>query len=517
MRKVYIFLLLIIFPVFEGFSQVKVERSIDEKINDTIAPLTKFVSDIVFYSIPFNEQVDIPLILVWLFFGALFCTFYLRFINITGFCKSINVLRGKYSDARQPGEVTHFQALATAVSGTVGLGNIAGVAIAISLGGPGATFWMIIAGFFAMSLKFVECTLSVKYRKISKSGKVSGGPMYFLKEGLSLKGWRKTGSFLGGLFAFLCFIASFGGGNMFQANQAVTQVLSLPFLQETFVEDRSWLVGCVLAILVAITIIGGIKSIAGVTSKLVPAMCIIYLVAVIMVIFTNITQLPDAIYKIFSGAFSSEALYGGMFGAMIQGIRRAMFSNEAGIGSAAIAHSAVKTNEPVTEGYVSLLEPVIDTVIICTMTAIVIVITDAYQISSANGIELTSMAFASVISWFPYVLSVIVVLFAFSTMISWSYYGLKSWTYLFGETKASELIYKFLFCLLIVIGSSLPLNNVINFSDAMNFAMSLPNIIGLYILIPVVKAEINSFNQKIESAKLASMKKPARNKSTIEI
>lgn len=474
------------------------EKTIDEKINEVVGPATEAVSDIIFFSVPVTDEISIPLILVWLFCGALFFTVYLRFVNITGLKHSINIVLGKYTDKDHPGEVTHFQALATALSGTVGLGNIAGVAVAISLGGPGATLWMILAGLLGMSSKFVECTLAVKFRAIDHRGVVSGGPMYYLRQGFEQRGWKHMGMFLAGFFAVMCVGGSLGGGNIFQSNQAVQQVISLPFLQGTFIAGNAWFVGLLMAVLVALTIIGGIKSIARVTEKIVPFMCGLYAVAVIVVVVTNISRIDDAFVEIISGAFNGDAVAGGFVGTLIQGIRRAMFSNEAGMGSAAIAHSAVKTNEPVTEGFVANLEPFVDTVVVCTMTAVVIVITGAYETASANdGIQLTSFAFSTVISWFPYVLSVIVVLFAFSTMISWSYYGLKAWTFLFGKSRIAELSYKFLFCTVIVAGSSMQVTNVVNFSDAMIFAMSIPNIIGLYVMAPIVKREIQSFYEKI--------------------
>jgi AGCS family alanine or glycine:cation symporter len=372
------------------------------------------------------------------------------------------------------------------------------VAIAISLGGPGATFWMIIAGLFGMTSKFVECTLAVKYRDIDENGVVFGGPMYYLSKGLAEKGLKKAGIFLAIFFSIMCVGGSFGAGNMFQINQAAQQILNLPFLRDTFLADSAWIIGLIMAVLVASVIIGGIKSIARVTEKIVPFMCIFYVIAAIVVILSNLEHVPAAFAAIFIGAFKGAAVGGGLVGVLIQGIRRAAFSNEAGIGSAAIAHSAVKTSEPVTEGFVASLEPFVDTVIVCTMTALVIVITDAYTMNVGDGIQLTSYAFSTVITWFPYLLTVAVVLFAFSTMISWSYYGLKSWTYLFGTSKVSDYSFKLIFCLFIVIGSSLSLGNVTDFSDAMIFAMSFPNIIGLYILAPLVKNDINSFVTRIK-------------------
>lgn len=494
-------LFLLLFAHFYAFSQdidpSPESLTIDERIDNWIAPATSAIENIIFYPIEIAGH-SIPFILIWLILGAILLTFYLRFVNLTGFRHAIEIVRGKYTHEGDPGEVTHFQALSAALSGTVGLGNIAGVAIAISLGGPGATFWMIVAGFFGMTSKFVECTLAVKFRNVHADGTVSGGPMYYLSKGLAEKGWGRFGGFLAAFFSLMCIGASFGAGNMFQVNQATQQFTSLPFIQGTIFEGNSWIFGLIIAGLVAIVIIGGIKSIAKVTEKVVPFMCGIYILSALVVIFANWGQIPEAFMAIIDGAFNGTAVAGGLVGVLIQGVRRAAFSNEAGIGSSAIAHSAVKTSEPITEGFVASLEPFVDTIIVCTMTALVIVVTGAYQTSSNDGIALTSNAFATVIEWFPYLLTLAVILFAFSTMISWSYYGLKAWSYLFGKTNVSVFIYKLLFCLIIVIGASMSLSNVIGFSDGMLFAMSFPNFIGLYILAPLVKHDMNSFTRRVK-------------------
>lgn len=450
-------------------------------------------------------KIGIPFVLIWLIVGALIFTFYFRFVNFRKLKLAVNIVRGKYSDPNEKGEVSHFQALTAALSATVGLGNIAGVAIAIGLGGPGATFWMILAGLLGMSSKFVECTLGVKFRKIDENGVVHGGPMYYLKEGLKLKGMPGLGKILAVFFAIMCIGGSFGGGNMFQVNQAFKQFSGVfPALGPL---GEGWVFGLILAILVGLVIIGGIKSIARVTEKIVPFMVAIYVIAALIIIFANIPAIPGTIGLIFKGAFSPVAVAGGFVGVLIQGFRRAAFSNEAGIGSASIAHAAVKTNNPVSEGLVALLEPFIDTVVVCTMTALVIIITGNYLNANAtDGIDITSNAFASVIHWFPYVLAIAVLMFAFSTMISWSYYGLQSWKYLFGNTKTSDLTFKFLFCSVIVVGASMELGPVVGFSDAMIFAMAFPNIFGLYFLMPFVKDELNGYLKKIRSGEIIRQK-----------
>lgn len=466
----------------------------DEKIEIAIGPTAQLISDIIFYEVSVTDSVSIPLILVWLLAGAIFFTFYLGFINIRGFKHALDIVRGKYNQPDAKGEVSHFQALTAAVSGTVGLGNIAGVAIAISLGGPGATFWMILAGLFGMSSKFVSCTLGVKYRDYHADGTVSGGPMHYLNKGLAEKGMSKLGKFLAAFFALMCIGGAIGAGNMFQINQATQQFISVTGgVESVFSGGNAWMFGLIISILVGLVIIGGMKSIAKVTEKVVPLMCGVYILAAIIVLAANVTQIPAAFGEIFSGAFTGSAIGGGIVGTMIQGLRRGLFSNEAGIGSAAIAHSAVKTNVPVTEGFVASLEPFIDTVIVCTMTALVIVVTGAYKVESADGIALTSASFETVISWFPMILAAAVILFAFSTMITWSYYGLKSWTYLFGNNKAAEVSFKIIFCIFIVLGASMQLTSVIAFSDSMLFAMSIPNMVGLYILAPGVKRDMQAF------------------------
>jgi alanine or glycine:cation symporter, AGCS family len=467
--------------------------TIDQRINEWVAPATQAISDFVFYPVQITEAIQVPFILIWLLAGALFFTIYLKFINVRGFMEAFRIIKGTYTKPGDPGQTTHFQALSAALSGTVGLGNIAGVAIAISIGGPGATLWMILAGFLGMSSKFTECTLAVKYREIDADGTVNGGPMYYLRKGFAERGFVGFGKFMAVFFCIMCIGGSFGGGNMFQINQATQQFMSMPGISDSFLAGSNWIFGLVMAILVAVVILGGITSIVKVTERIVPLMCGIYLLGALFVLGANFSNLPAAFGAIFEGAFSGTAVAGGVVGAMIQGIRRAAFSNEAGIGSAAIAHSTVKTSIPVTEGFVASLEPFIDTVVVCTMTALVIVVTGNYSAADGDGIALTSSSFATVITWFPLVLSVAVVLFAFSTMISWSYYGLKAGTYLFGRSKSTELVYKMIFCSFIVIGSAMNLAAVTDFSDAMIFAMAFPNMIGLYFLAPVVKREMNNF------------------------
>ncbi len=485
-----------------ALAQETQERGIDAAINEAVAPISNAIVSVIFYSVPvFGTQF--PLIVLWLVVAAAIATVYFNFIAFRAFKHALELIRGDYMDPKDAGEVSHFQALATALSGTVGLGNIAGVAIAVSIGGPGATFWMILAGLMGMSLKFAECTLGVKYRNEYADGTVSGGPMYYLSKGLAERNMAGLGRFLAVFFAVCCIAGALGGGNMFQANQSFQQFVNVTGGQDGFMADKGWLFGLVVAFVVGAVIIGGIKSIARVTEKVVPFMAVVYCTAALVIILANITEVPAAFGAIVTGAFSPEGVAGGAIGALIQGFKRAAFSNEAGVGSASIAHSAVRTKEPITEGLVALHEPFIDTVVICTMTALVIVITGSYSNEAGmSGVELTSSAFESVFPWFPYVLALAVILFAFSTMISWSYYGLKCWTYLVGENKTAELVFKVIFCIFVVIGSSMTLGPVVDFSDSAIFAMAIANIIGLYILLPVVKEDLASYWGRLRAGEL---------------
>jgi len=470
---------------------------IDETINEAFRPIAKTMVEIVFYAVPIGEA-QLPLIVVWLIAGALFFTIRLRLINIRGFAHAIRIVAGKEDKKpKAPGEVSHFQALTTAVSGTVGVGNITHVAVAISIGGPGATFWLIVAGFLGMASKFVECTLGVKYRQMNADGTVSGGPMFYLDKGLAERGLPRLGKFMAWYYAVCLILGCLGVGCMFQANQAYVQFVNVTGGNDSVFATRGWLFGGILAILTAMVIIGGIKSIARVTSKLVPFMALLYVGTALVIIGANVTALPAAFGMILGNAFSPEGVTGGVIAVLILGFRRAAFSNEAGIGSSAIAHSAVKTEEPLTQGFVAMLEPFIDTVIICTITALVIIIT-VYDPAMLNeggisGVELTSTAFASVLPWFPYVLAVVVMLFAYSTLISWSYYGMEGFIYIFGAKRRSKATFNTIYCLFIIVGCTTQLDAVLDFTDAMVFAMALANVTGLYLLSPIVRKDLDAY------------------------
>lgn len=455
------------------------------------------LATVLFFDIAFwddaEEGITLPFIVVWLILGATFFTLRLGFINLRGLKHAVEITAGKYDDATEEGEVTHFQALASALSATVGLGNIAGVALAVSTGGPGAVFWMIAAGFLGMSSKFTECTLGQMYREVDERGRVLGGPMRYLGEGLRVMGLGPLGKVLAVLFAVMCIGGSFGGGNMFQANQAYVQTARvLPFF-----EGKELLFGIVMAVLVGAVIIGGIKRIGNVAGAIVPFMCGVYLLAGVAVLITHAGDVPAAFGRIVSEAFTPQGMVGGAVGVLITGFKRAAFSNEAGIGSASIAHSAASTNEPVREGLVALLEPFIDTIIICTMTGLVVVVTGEYlnvppdADEQIRGVSMTSNAFASVFPWFPYVLAVAVFLFAFSTMISWSYYGERCWVFLFG--KRSSMVYRVVFLGFVVLGTVLKLGNVVTFSDLMILGMAFPNILGLFLLSGQVSRKLADY------------------------
>ncbi|KMK66384.1 sodium:alanine symporter family protein [Puniceibacterium sp. IMCC21224] len=486
-------------------------QSIDDQVNAMFASSTGWFVNFIFSPFP---GTSFPWIVGWLVVAATVFTLYFGFVQFRYFGHAISLVKGDYSDPDDAGEVSHFQALATALSGTVGLGNIAGVAVAIGIGGPGATFWMILCGLLGMASKFTECTLGVKYRNEYADGTVSGGPMYYLTKGFAERG-TPGGKFLAVLFSIFCILGALGGGNMFQANQAHAQ------LTNVLGDYPGWITGVIFAGIVFAVIIGGLKSIAQVTEKVVPIMGVLYVGTALIIILLNYDQIGWAFGQIFAGAFTGLGVAGGFVGALIQGFKRAAFSNEAGVGSAAIAHSAVRTKEPITEGFVSLLEPLIDTVVICTMTALVIIITGQlvsdpetglYLLNDAgtaiktvgdtSGVALTSAAFSASFGGFKYILAIAVIMFAFSTMISWSYYGLKAWTYLFGEGKTTELVFKVIFCIFVVIGAAASLGPVIDFSDAAIFAMAIVNITGLYFLMPIVMKELKSYTTRLKAGEI---------------
>lgn len=560
MKKTLLSLFALFIPFINFAQTVDQGSGIDEKINTWFAPIANWVSSIIFYAIPITEKISLPIVLILLVGGAFFFTFRFGFINFRRLGTSVETIRGDHDDLdrlevsetskkeqtdpnktdkahqipnpmeleedKKHGEISHFQALTAGLSGTIGLGNIAGVAVAIAIGGPGATFWIIIGGLIGMSTKFVECTLGVKYREISEDGTIHGGPMYYLKKGFHERfNQGKIGNVLGILFAIFCVGASFGAGNAFQSNQVAAQVINLFDIQYG---SAGFIIGVVLAILVGIVIIGGIKRIASFAEKIVPFMAILYVLCSLFVILTNYNLIGDAFSVIITSAFNPGAALGGFVGVMIVGFQRAAFSNEAGAGTSPIVHSAVKTKFPASEGLVAMVAPFVDTVIVCTMTALVIVffnmgdsfiyggttgnvvLTEAVggaQIGDViGGVQLTSVAYSEAIPHFGIALMIAVIFFAFSTLITWSYYGIQSWKFLFGKSKTSDITFKILFLLFIVIGGGATLDAVITFSDAMIFALVFPNMIGLLLLFPVVREEVDKYLKAIRIKKARNKK-----------
>ncbi|WP_098731007.1 alanine/glycine:cation symporter family protein [Brevibacterium epidermidis] len=472
---------------------------VDDAINSWFDPIATWFGSVIFFPITIGS-ISFPFVVLWLIFAAGVFTVYFGFIQARGAKLSLEIIRGKFSSKSDPGEVTHFQALASALSGTVGLGNIAGVGVAIALGGPGATFWMIIAGLLGMCTKFVECTLGVKYREIDENGVVHGGPFKYLP--VAFRRFSKpVATVLTGLFAIAILIFGIVGGGMFQANQTFAQVRTATGGDDGFLAGpfASLIFGIIFAALVALVILGGIRSIAKVTDKLVPGMAIFYVFSCLLVLGLNFSNIPAAIGEIFAGAFNPQGVAGGIVGVMIIGFQRSAFSNEAGIGSAPIAHSAVKTRRPISEGFVALLEPFIDTVVVCTMTALTIIVANqaSYRedlgAGEIGGVALTSDAFSTVASWYPVLLAIVVALFAFSTLITWAYYGEQAWSYLFGNAKASVTVFRTLVCLFVVVGCVATFSKVVEFADAALFMCAFINILGLYMLMPVVKKEMKKY------------------------
>lgn len=481
-------------------SQKCMALNVDATLNKYVAPVSDKIANVIFFPISFCGT-EVPIIIFWILFAGIFFTVYLRGIVIWGFKHAIDVLRkpATASDENN-GEVSSFQALATALSGTIGLGSIAGVAVAISLGGPGAAFWIFVGAIFGMSLKFVEASLAVKYRRFNLDGSISGGPMHYMAHGLTRKKMRWLGQPLSVIFAILCICGGITGGNMIQINQTTQQFVNITGGENSFLLGNNWIIGLSVAIIVGLIIVGGIKSIAKVTEKIVPFMCAIYIVSGLIVILANFTLIPHVIFVILKQAFFPEAVAGGIFGTIIMGLRRSVQSNEAGTGSAPIAYATVKTNEPVSQGFVSLIEPFL-TGLLCLLTAFVITITNTYHAGNGiSGVQMTSDAFRTVMPIFPYVLAIVVILFALSTIISWAYYGQKAWNFLFGEGRKRTLTFQLIYCTFIVVGSVMSLSSVINITDAMMISMSVPNIITMYILAPEIKRDLCKY---AKSKKLA--------------
>lgn len=461
--------------------------TVDQTINAWLAPVAEFLGTVVFYSVPVGDA-EVPLILAWLIGGSIVSTFYFRFINLRGFKHALRVIRGDYSNRQLAGETSPFQAFTAAVSGTIGLGNIAGVAFAVAVGGPGAAFWMCVAGFLGMSAKFAEVSLATKYRVIRPDGTVTGGAMHYVPIALGRVGMPRLGKFLAGFFC----VATIGGSmTVFQVNQAYSQFRAVTGFEHAFV------FGVVIAVWIGIILFGGMKRIASWTDKLVPFMCVLFMIASFVVLGANYEAIPHGLYRIVSEAFSTDAVAGGALGALIQGFRRASFSNEAGIGSAPMAHATVRTGEPMSQGFAALLEPFLDTVVMCTITALVIVVSGALETSDAKDIALASAAFGTVVSWFPAVLAVAAICFALATVITWGYYGETAWTWLFGESRPSRWSYRLVLCVMLSMSTTLDITQVVNIADPLNFCMAIPNLIAVYLFLPELRADLASYWQRV--------------------
>lgn len=468
--------------------------NIDAFIDNKVAPVTDFIASIIFYQINFFGT-KVPLIIFWILIAGIFFTIYFKGICVWGFKHAIDIVaKPTEKHGHGCGEVSSFQALATALSGTIGIGSIAGVAISISIGGPGAAFWIFTGALLGMSIKFVEATLAVKYRRFNEDGSVSGGPMHYIAHGLTRKKMRPLGQFLSVLFAILCIGGGITGGNMIQINQTVHQIIFITGGQNSFFHGYAWILGLIAAILIGLVVFGGIKGIARVTTILTPTMCAMYIVAGLIVIFANFTHIPSALALIVREAFHPTAVAGGVLGTIIIGLRRSVQSNEAGTGAAAIVYAAAKTKEPVSQGFVALLETFL-TGVLCLFTSFAIVFSGActHAAKQISGIELASNAFQSVIPFFPVILSLIAVMFAMSTLISWAYYGQKAWTFLFGEGKKRVIAFNLIYCAFIIIGSVMNVKSIIEITDAMMISMCVPNIIVLYVLCPEIKRDLADY------------------------
>ncbi|MBQ8847634.1 MAG: alanine:cation symporter family protein [Candidatus Gastranaerophilales bacterium] len=485
--------------------------NVDEFIDTYIAPFSDKIADIIFFPINFFGN-EVPAIIFWILFAGIFFTIYFKGISVWGFKHAIEVVsKPAEKTADGCGEVSSFQALATALSGTIGIGSIAGVAISISIGGPGAAFWIFVGALLGMSIKFVEATLAVKYRRFNEDGSVSGGPMHYIAHGLTRRKMRWLGQPLSVIFAILCIGGGITGGNMIQINQTAHQIIFITGKEASFFHNNAWIIGLVAAILIGLVIVGGIKGIAKVTTILTPSMCALYIISGTIVILANFVNIPSAIALIIREAFHPTAVAGGVFGTIIIGLRRSVQSNEAGTGAAAIVYAAAQTKEAVSQGFVALLETFL-TGVLCLFTSFAIVFSGVLQntqIGQISGIELASNAFQSVIPFFPIILSIIAVMFAMSTLISWAYYGQKAWTFLFGEGKKRVLAFNLIYCLFIVIGSAMNVKSIIEITDAMMIAMCIPNVIALYILCPEVKRDLIDYIKRFKVTKIFNEKQKA--------
>ena len=493
MKKLWIMLVTMLMSL-----QTAHAMNIDTFIDKHVAPVSDAIAKMIFFSVPLPGG-KIPAIILWVLIAGIFFTIYFKGIAVWGFKHAIDNVTAKPEGGGDGcGEVSSFQALATALSGTIGIGSIAGVAISISIGGPGAAFWIFVGALLGMSIKFVEATLAVKYRRFNLDGSVSGGPMHYIAHGLTRKKMRWLGQPLSVIFAILCIGGGITGGNMIQINQTAHQLVFITGGEHSIFHGFTWVIGLVVAILIAMVVMGGIKSIAKVTTILTPTMCALYIISGLVVIGANFMNIPHAIALIVKEAFHPTAVAGGVFGTIIIGLRRSVQSNEAGTGAAAIVYATAQTKEHISQGFVALLETFL-TGVLCLFTSFAIVfsgVLDMSAVGKISGIELASNAFQSVIPFFPVILSIIAILFALSTLISWAYYGQKAWTFLLGEGKKRVITYNLIYCLFIIIGSAMNVQSIIDITDAMMVSMCVPNIIVLYILAPEIKRDLRDYLQR---------------------
>ncbi len=503
MRKI----ILVLFTLLLNIQNAQA-MNVDAVMDKYVAPICDKIADFVFFPVTIGTS-QVPIIIFWILFAGLFFTIYFKGVSLWGLKHAVeNLIKPADENSDSNGEVSSFQALATALSGTIGIGSIAGVAISISIGGPGAAFWIFVGALLGMSIKFVEATLAVKYRRFNLDGTVSGGPMHYIAHGLTRKKLRWLGQPLSALFALLCIGGAISGGNMIQINQSAHQLVHITGGANSIIHGYTWVFGIIIALLVWMSVVGGIKSISKITTILVPSMCFLYIGASLIVIMANYSAIPHGLLVIVKEAFHPQAVAGGVFGTIIIGLRRSVQCNEAGTGAAAIAYAAVKTNEPLSQGFVALIETFL-TGILCLLTSFAILFSGTFIMGAQgiSGIELASTAFQSVISFFPYILSLVVIMFALSTLISWAYYGLKAWNFLLGEGTKRNLTFNLIYCIFIVIGSAMNVGSVIYITDAMMVAMCVPNIIALYIMSPEIKRDFNEYCKKYKLGRLVNFKK----------
>lgn len=473
---------------------------IDAVIDSILSPIADKVSGIIFSSVTVHG-VKIEFLTALLIFSAVFFTIRTGFIGFWGFKHALKLITNNYKhnnpsgyQRKKKGELSSFQALSATISASAGIGNVAGSAAAVSLGGPGVIFWMVIAGLFSMALKFSEVLLGVKFRQTNPDGSVSGGPMYYILAGLRGKYSSKIAPFLAKTYAVCCIFAMIGGWNLFQINAMTAQFTEVTGGDNSIFADNGWILGTIVALITWFTIIGGIKAIGKFTSKVTPVMCSLYVLSAFLVCLINIHHLPQTVVLILKEAFSPKAVTGGAFACMLWGFRRAMFANESGLGTAPIAFSAVNTNKPVAQAFISMLQPFVDTVIVGVATAFVIVVSKVYlTVDGIAGIELTSKAFGTICPAYPVLLTVMASCFVLSTMLCGSYYGLKAWGFLFGSSKKKTRAFQVLYCTCIIAGSAMNFQSIINLSDAVTLFLAVPNLIAVFSLSNVVIKELKRY------------------------